>query len=398
MSKFETLEEIQQPSANTWADKALLETQETRGDSQPKQPTQTRESKAIEAALSSHATSFSLRPWDLNTTDYQQLSKATDLRKLTLNYTQMRDEDLQHIGKLTRLEELDLSDSGIGGGLTHLSSLKELRRLNVADCFFIKDDQIQQLKQLPKLEHLDVTRSGLTDAGCRTLAEMPQLKSVIMCRTDVTDAGIRALGGLKLESIGLGNKISDAGLAQIPATVKSVEIDQNSRADAVSKYFAQKTGDGPGITSVGIERLATTHPHLESLSICCGPASTDDAMSGVGRMKNLKSLSFVGDVTDKGVAHIGSLEKLEDLFLSGHKFTNEGAKALLACQNLKELGLAGNGINDGVIPTLAKMQNLKSLSLDSTRVSDKGIEQLRKLLPNCKVHDIRSRIGGGNRY
>jgi internalin A len=396
MSKFETFEETQKPTASTWADKALLETQETRGDSQPTQPKPTRESTAIQAALDNRATSLSLHVWDLSATDYLQLSKATDLRKLTLHYTQMQDKDLQHIGKLTKLEELDLSSSGIGGGLAHLAPLKELRRLNVADSFFIKDHEIRQLQQLPKLEQLNLTRSGLTDAGCQILADMPNLKSVIMCRTEVTDAGIRTLGKLKLEEIGLGNKISDAGLAQIPSTVKSVAIDQNSRADAVSRYLGDKTGDGPGITPAGIQRLAQTHPQLESLSICCGPASTDGAMVGVGNMKNLKTLSFVGDVTDTGVSEIGNLQKLERLFLSGPKFTNEGARALLSCKNLQELGIAGNGINDGVIPTLAKMQSLKSLSLDCTRVSDAGIEQLRKLLPNCKVYDIRARTGRGS--
>jgi Leucine-rich repeat (LRR) protein len=380
------------PTTSAFNDKALRETQEAKAPE--KKPT--REATAIDEALSSHATSFSIRPWQLSQQDYEKLSTATDLRKLSLNYSQMRDEELAHIGKLTKLEELNLSHSGIGAGLKHLTPLKELRTLNLADCFFIHDGEIRHLQQLPKLENLDLTRSGLTNDGCRTLANMHQLKSLIMCNTDVTDDGVRIVKDLKLEEIGLGNKVTDAGLAAIPPTVKSVEIEQNSRADALSRYYAQKLGDGPGITAAGIDQLAKTHPNLEKYYISGGPAASDAGMRGVGQMKNLKWLSVGGDVTNAGVSNIANLEHLERLFLSGHKFTNDAAKSLLSCKKLQDLTLAGLGINDDVIPTLAKMQGLKSLRLDCTDVTDRGIEQLKKLLPNCTVHDIHARVGRGN--
>jgi hypothetical protein len=74
---------------------------------------------------------------------------------LAVSETQVTDQGLQHLARLTRLEKLDLSDTKITDpGLVHLAGLTELRELNLLQSHGIKGDGLKYLANLKKLEQL----------------------------------------------------------------------------------------------------------------------------------------------------------------------------------------------------------------------------------------------------
>ncbi len=99
-----------------------------------------------------------------NMTDPSLMSSLTNLqqlRSLNLRAAKLNDPGLVYIGKITRLESLDLKGNPkiTDAGLQHLSNLRRLNYLNVDGCAISIDGIIQ-------LKHLPLTRIEL--AGDRT--------------------------------------------------------------------------------------------------------------------------------------------------------------------------------------------------------------------------------------
>ena len=60
----------------------------------------------------------------------EQLGELTNLRTISVQHLPLRDADLEPLGRLTRLESLDLDGSMLtDAGLRHLYPLKRLTRL-----------------------------------------------------------------------------------------------------------------------------------------------------------------------------------------------------------------------------------------------------------------------------
>jgi hypothetical protein len=150
------------------------------------------------------------------------------LKKLSFNGIQRRnagacwtpritDLDLDTIGQLTGLEELDLGvglNLGMGGkpaapgggnckvtgglqigdlGLSKLTTLKNLRRLNLSGAR-LTPAGLNALKALPQLEHLSLWNcSALNDEAAGVLAAIPTLVNLDLSYTPIGDEGLRKL-------------------------------------------------------------------------------------------------------------------------------------------------------------------------------------------------------------
>ena len=117
---------------------------------------------------------------EVRSSDLAVLGKLPHLRVLHLgrtDYPWMRTEpDARHldgvaptIGRLTRLEELDLS----GSDLT--------------------DAGVRSLAGLTRLETLDLSRTHITDAGLKSVADLPRLRELRLDGTQISNEAASAL-------------------------------------------------------------------------------------------------------------------------------------------------------------------------------------------------------------
>lgn len=158
-----------------------------------------------------------------------------------------------------------------------------------------------------------------------------------------------------------------------------------------------------------LEKVARL-PGVRELLLCKGQ-TTDDGLRYVGRMADLEQLYLwhAGNVTDRGVAHLERLDRLELIHLSSsqitddslvmlsglprmeklslqhNRFTNAGLSRLRGEDRLKQLVIGGinNTIDDAGIPSLRSFRKLEMIDLQNAGVTGPGLDPLREL-PNLK--------------
>ena len=112
-------------------------------------------------------------------------------------------------------------------------------------------------------------------------------------------------------------------------------------------------------------------------------------------------LSLSGtQVTDEGLAKLGSLQRLDDLHLGRTKITGtgfanvtftsltrlnlykcdmltvDGFKEIVKCQNLEKLNLIESNIDNEFLQEIAKLDKLLTLWIDDTKVTNAGLSYL----------------------
>lgn len=125
--------------------------------------------------------------------------------------TEVDDGQLCHIGRLTGLRELDLtntpvSDRGMAclGGLIHLASLRLFRTS-------VSGDGLVNLGRMTALRHLELGSTTVTDAGLVHLANLPALSTVDLHDTAVTEQGLAHLAKLtSLKRLAIPEMSTDA--------------------------------------------------------------------------------------------------------------------------------------------------------------------------------------------
>ncbi len=210
-----------------------------------------------------------------------------DVQFLNFRYTQLDDEGLRHVGRLSGLRSLNLmyaaavSDAGVG----HLAGLKQLRAIRFDGLQArrlgggIGDAALAALAGLPELRRVDVRRMPkITDAGLGKLVPLKKLIELDLGGTSITDAGLATLRQFPLlENLDLGvyrdgAPITDAGLVEIGA-LRPIEVAQSGRhrhhrcrpgspgsVDPAGNPVAQRHGGQPGWP--GEIGAAPVAPHL----------------------------------------------------------------------------------------------------------------------------------------
>jgi hypothetical protein len=101
----------------------------------------------------------------------KKLADLRHLRSLSLDGTTVSDDGLRHLAHLTTLEALWLWETPTGDkGLQHLAGLSNLRELRTGPN--VTDTSVSLLGKLRKLEHLDLRDTGMTADGVARLKEV----------------------------------------------------------------------------------------------------------------------------------------------------------------------------------------------------------------------------------
>jgi hypothetical protein len=114
--------------------------------------------------------------------DLAVICRLPFLRRLALQaLPNLTDDGLKHVGQLSQLEALYISDNNLvdhgytDRGIGHLNRLRSLVELRM-DNSHIGDDALQHLRQLTRLEHLSVEGTNVTVAGLKHLSDHVNLR------------------------------------------------------------------------------------------------------------------------------------------------------------------------------------------------------------------------------
>lgn len=103
------------------------------------------------------------------------------------------DESLVQIGKLSRLELLNVSYTQVtDDGMANLAGLTELRSLRLWNTK-VTDTGFAQLRGLTRLRYLSLAETGVTDAALNQMSCYPELQKLSVWDTQVSDAALNEL-------------------------------------------------------------------------------------------------------------------------------------------------------------------------------------------------------------
>ncbi len=125
--------------------------------------------------------------------DFSHLENLHNLVKLRIHGDRISDAGLLHLSGLTNLRELDLSSLRIAdAGLAHLKGLTNLSilRLNSTK---VSDAGLEHLKALTKLSTLELNSAQITDVGLVNLKALKNLENLNISHTHITETGAQEL-------------------------------------------------------------------------------------------------------------------------------------------------------------------------------------------------------------
>jgi Leucine-rich repeat (LRR) protein len=189
-------------------------------------------------------------------------------------------------------------------------------------------------------------------------------------RPDVSDSGLAALNGLSsLERVYLSaTGVGDAGMKHL----RSLPM--------LKALAAERTK----MTDLGLEEIAELS-ELQSLKLADNDI-TDAGLVSVGKFTKLTDLNLNGTkVTGEGLRHLTSLKLLKTFIVGYTALTDDGLKQLATFIDLENLNLNGTKITDVGLQHLKALRALKHLELKATKVTATGVNDLQKVLPNCKI-------------
>jgi hypothetical protein len=350
------------------------------------------------------------------------------------------DADLVAIGRLTRLEHLDLSGTSItDAGVAHLRGCETLRDVNLA-WTATGDGALRDLAGLPRL---GTFRSGsaVTDDGLAALHGWPVFKAwqggaehiglldatpspnLLWLRGPFTDRGLEHLRGLdglfalnlddarlaltaaclgalrdlpRLASLAVD--ATDAwmpGIAQLPALRFLIAQDTTASDDAwialarsptIERIWGRRCH---GLGNDGFRALGRM-PRLRGLSVSCRNVG-DDAVAALPDFPALRELMPM-DVPDAGYRHIGRCRALESLILMYCRDTTDAATEHLAgLPALKSYFNSYTTITDRTPEILSTIAALESITFDSCHgLTDAGIARLARL-PRLRTLSVSGR-------
>jgi HEAT repeat protein len=162
---------------------------------------------------------------DLDLTYQDEVDESCEPCPTTSTIT---DEHLRLIGRLSRLESLELCDSlATDAGLAQLASLRRLRQLRLTQNARISQGGLRHLAALPGLKSLTLSLSGpLTAEGLQTIAALGSLRSLDLdCPAHGDEAASHLARARNLSTLRLGPAaVSDKGLRAVAGLGKLVEL------------------------------------------------------------------------------------------------------------------------------------------------------------------------------
>ena len=302
---------------------------------------------------------------------------------------------------------IDLADTNItDSSLKQLAMSKTISYIDLSGCTEITDKGIKHLVGLKSLRGLILESARVNDETMKILMQMPQLTELgVKAPCRISDLGMDRILTLKhLNNLNIsGNYFSTSKLRRLKElqnleilNVSNCKLNNNSLKELTSlKLKALSATGNSDITAAGINNLKG-FGQIDLLYLSGNNIDDNNLKTILALRPATLDIAFT-KVSPAGLKLIADCDFIEVLGLAGLNLTDRDLEPL-AKMKLKSLSLESNHLTDACFETLAKMKNLKTLSLKKSLrhsipgkandgITGSGIEQFRKLAPNCLINN-----------
>jgi len=257
-----------------------------------------------------------------------------------------------------QIVELKLDTAAISDrGGAEFGKFPNLRKLSVQGTQ-ITDKTISALAPLSQLEELNLHQCTITDASVPELLKLRRLKVLWLARTRISEVALAALGELPvLEEFNI------AGCSSITGEGFTKGVKGGGYKSLKSLVCA-----GTSFASFGLERIKAVSQLEKLVLFDCGV--NDVGLRWIAQCSQLKELQLNNNgFSDVGVAQVDNLKNLEILNIPGCKgVTDKSFNTLKNMKQLKELSV------DGTSCTKNNAMQLKARFLKNTKIRVEGVE------------------------
>ena len=284
------------------------------------------------------------------------LARFPNLRMVRLTGVRSPPGNFSGFSAESTFEEIELDGTTIDdAGLEALSTVKTLRRLNLASSADITPAGFIPLGGLAELTDLDLSGTRVNDQMAPVLAQLPLVR-LHVTRTAITDQGLVYLAKIK--------------------TLEDLEL----------SFCSQVSGVGFRVfKGARLKRL--------------GVSQTRFGVEGLAAIRGMKSLEYLNLFAAGIVEHtrglvFGSLTGLKTLIMGNNQITDLGmSRWFKGCRSLEELRISGHKtVSDQAMQGLITLKNLRHLDCAGTSVTARGAAWLKERIPGVEVT-----IGSGER-
>ncbi len=298
------------------------------------------------------------------------LSSLPSLERLNLSFNKkITDAGMAPVARMKSLRQLDISHTGIGDiGAEHLQQLTNLELLELPDGIS-RPAMVDLLATKPRLRKLWLGSSSSATYGDEVLEQVGKMADLEILNAggqNVTDAGMVSLSKCrKLKSLGLFNcPITNKGLG---------EVSKLALLERLSVYDAKLTTSGLGqLNALKNLKYLTLHG-----------IAPDEGFMDFSGLTGLRQLTVGpeykgGPLRDEDLACLANLPDLEWLQMPWMRgISNKGLAHLAGLAKMERLGVGGEGITDAGLDHLAKMKRLNLLTI-SGEMTEKGLLKLEQ--------------------
>jgi hypothetical protein len=176
------------------------------------------------------------------------IGNCKNLRLLSFEWGHIPDDCLGPLARLTKLEELHLSDSPVSSGVQVVKHMTRMKYLNLEETL-VGDDELKVIAGLEHLETLFVRSPNITDAGVGHLAGCARIETLSADSPQVTPNGLKQLARLpRLRTLYLWERPINAATLESLKTIETLE---------------KLVGNGKGISRAARKKLEGELPQCE---------------------------------------------------------------------------------------------------------------------------------------
>ncbi len=251
----------------------------------------------------------------------------------------VNDVELIDIGRLPKLERLDLSHTRITDeGMHNLKSATGIRELKLTYAEQITDQGMRAIRDWTMLRRLDVRGTRISNGTLEIVGHLPRLEALDIANTQVTDNGMDLLIELtSLKELALGRgRVSETDLSFLRMLPSLTSLDLSGARPTPPDMGAAKRRPKPPV-----------------------PVMPQKSVEAIAELKNLRKLRL-------GFAGVSAAD----------------LKTLSVLPNVEKLGLEEcPRVDDAAAAELAGWKGLKYVDLQATKVTPQGVEALQKAKP-----------------
>jgi hypothetical protein len=315
------------------------------------------------------------------------IAQLPNLRHLYLDACKTTPQALQSIWKLQNLETLFSAipyyegiDVREEASLEQLTTLKRLKHLHLLYSH-LSHNQLSSVGKLSKLKTLGI--SCLDTGRLSQLSRLKKLENLAVSHESVTDADLlslknhRKLKKLYLVSAAVHETITASSFSffQSLQELDSLVIGHDSTTSLQNILSLKKLKNLGVLHKLKPDDLLLigTLTQLESLALLATASSLRMAIL-FKQLRNLSSLSLIGEVSDENLGYISHLKKLEYFDIEIKETTNIFSHLLPALQKLKHLKSVTFVIPDKDLSEDEKKKIVKSLPCEEIHFCKSAME------------------------